>query len=470
MSRPISTSTRATTWLRRTLPGSNAQLVALLATLFGTLCRAMQSVRRGAMTTTGPIPTAVDRTVAAAFLAVMVVERTDAASRIGARMPLAILLSVAIAGPIAVRRSAPLAAYVVGSAALSVEALFVLPSPLSPYANLIGLYSLGLHGTRGRARLGPVVVLLGMVAYFSGSAHTYPVIPAGALFVWLLSWSLGYGAARRQEERETARRLLRHQAVAEERARIARELHDLVGHTLNVMLVQAGAARRLLGRDPEQSRELLTGMEHTGREALDELDRVLGLLRHGSPTHPSETVTSPLRPAAAGAAAPATTGTAPAPSPTQSPTPAPPPAPAPTQAHAPPNAPLDEPNMQPGLSELSRLTARMEQAGIRVTARIDPAVRQVPRSIDMSAYRIVQEALTNTLKHGQAESAEVIVRRDGRVIDIEVRDDGSGAVGGYTPGRGLLGIAERASMFGGSVEHEGGERGGFRLHAVLPIP
>ncbi|MFI9273532.1 sensor histidine kinase [Kitasatospora sp. NPDC052896] len=381
----------------------------------------------------------VDRALAAVFLAAMLVERVGAAPRIGARMPVAVALSVVVAGALALRRTAPLTSYLVGSAALSAEALFVLPSPVSPYANLVGLYSLGLYATRGRARLAPVIVLLGIAAYFTGAARTYPVIPAGVLFIWLLAWAFGYGTARRQEEREAARRQLRQRVVDAERARIARELHDLVGHTLNVMLVQAGAARRLIDRDPRQTRELLSGMEHTGREALEELDRVLGLLRRGGPASPGAAV----------ADGPSPSGRPPG---------------------AESDAAADGPSLQPGLGEVARLVGRMEQAGIRVTARIDPAARRLPRSIDMSAYRIVQEALTNTVKHGRANRAEVTVRRDGDVLDIEVLDDGLGASGGYVPGRGLLGIAERVSMFGGSVEHRGGERGGFRLHAVLPIP
>ncbi|WP_433351952.1 sensor histidine kinase [Microtetraspora malaysiensis] len=357
-----------------------------------------------------PSTAVLDLALAAAFLAAMLVERLDAAARIGDRMPAALALSVLIAGALAAHRRLPLAAYLVGSAALSAEALFIAPSPVTPYANLLGLYSLGLRGTRAQARLGPVIVLLGMVAYFSGPTHTYQMVPAAVLFVWLLAWALGYGWARRQEEQEAARRVLRNQVIADERVRIARELHDLVGHTLNVLLVQTGAARLLLDRDPEQTRGLLGTMEHTGRQALEELDRVLGLLRQ------------------------------------------------------------EEPGLQPGLAQLASLTERMEQAGIRVTARIDPAVHQVPRPLDLSAYRIVQEALTNTVKHGRAARAEVSVHCDGDVLDVEIRDDGVGVAGGYVPGRGLRGIAERVREFGGSVEHGAGERGGFRLHAVLPIP
>ncbi|MEV0191503.1 sensor histidine kinase [Kitasatospora purpeofusca] len=365
-----------------------------------------------------------DLVLAGGFLLLMAVERTGEADRLHGGLPLALALSAAVAGPLAVRRTRPLAGYLVGAAALSLEALFVLPSTVSPYADLVGLYSLGLYAPRRRAWFGPFAALLGMAAYFADLGHDYPVIPAGVLFLWLLGWAVGYGTARRAEEREAARRRLRSEVVAEERARLARELHDSVGHTLNVVLVQAGAARRLLDRDPERTRELLSGMEHTGRDALDDLDRVLGLLRreggHGEDAE----------------------GAAP----------------------------------QPGLGDLERLAGRLGGAGPRVRVRIDPAARRVPRSLDVSAYRIVQEALTNTVKHSGARTVEVTVRCAGGRLAVEVCDDGRGAPAGYTPGRGLLGVAERVSMLGGRVEHgpirSGGPAGpgGFRLRAELPVP
>jgi signal transduction histidine kinase len=188
----------------------------------------------------------------------------------------------------------------------------------------------------------------------------------------------------------------------------------------------------VLDRDPAKTREILTSLEHTGRQALTELDRMLGLLRRDGP----------LAPDGSGAAArPGDPGTG-----------------------------LDEADLTvPGIAELPRLARRMAEAGIAVTLRIDPPAPQVARSVDLSAYRIVQEALTNTLKHGDARSASVTVRLDGRTVDIEVRDDGRGAPAGYLPGRGLLGIAERVSAFGGSLQHGDGD-GGFRLRAVLPTP
>ncbi|WP_344337336.1 sensor histidine kinase [Kitasatospora putterlickiae] len=358
-----------------------------------------------------------DAALAGVFLLVMAVERIGAAGDLHGGLPVALVLSAAVAAPLAVRRTRPLAGYLVGAAALSAEALFVLPSPVSPYADLVGLYSLGLYAPRRRAWVGPFAALLGMAAYFADLGRAYPVIPTGVLFLWLLGWAFGYGTARRGEQREAARLLLHREVVAEERARLARELHDSVGHTLNVVLVQAGAARRLLDREPERTRELLSGMEHTGREALDDLDRVLGLLRRGAGDWDAD-------------------GAAP----------------------------------QPGVADLERLAERLGRTGLKVRLRIDPAARRVPRSLDVSAYRIVQEALTNTVKHAGARSVGVTVRRTAGRLAVEVCDDGRGVPAGYAPGRGLLGVAERVSVLGGRVEHGPGEPGGFRLRAELPVP
>ncbi|MFI5527796.1 sensor histidine kinase [Kitasatospora sp. NPDC051853] len=364
----------------------------------------------------------LDLLLAAAFLAAMLTERLSAAPELGDRLPLAVLLSTVQAAAVAARRSTPLSAYLAATAALSAESLWVLSSPVAPYANIVGLHALGLHGTRARAWAGPFIALAGMAGYFTGSegARAYPAIPAGVLFLWLLGWAIGYGTARRLEEREAARARLHRDAVSGERARMARELHDLVGHTVNVMLVQAGAARRLLEREPERTRTVLTELEQTGRDALDELDRVLAALRHEPEREPEREP--------------------------------------------------DDPSGRPGLADLGRLTGRMDRAGLTVGLRLEPgAAARLPRSIDVSAYRIVQEALTNTVKHGRAASADVSVRRLGDRLEIEVSDDGRGPAEGYVPGRGLIGISERVSMLGGSVEHGGGDRGGFRLHAVLPV-
>jgi signal transduction histidine kinase len=112
----------------------------------------------------------------------------------------------------------------------------------------------------------------------------------------------------------------------------------------------------------------------------------------------------------------------------------------------------------------------MTSAGLRVDLEVGPDVQPLPGSLDLTVHRIVQEALTNALKHGQARAASVVVRRAESALDVEVRDDGRGAAAGYAPGRGLLGMRERAALFGGSVEHGPGGREGFRVHVRLPVP
>jgi signal transduction histidine kinase len=355
---------------------------------------------------------AADGTLAGVAVATMVSERLTTTPSLGARLPPAVALAAVIGGSLALRRRLPVTSYAVGTAALAVEALWLTPGGLSSLANLIGLYSAGHYATPRRALWGPVIMLPGIAAYFAGEETAVPpAVPASVVFVWLLTWAVGYAGARRRERQEGDRRLMHRDAVLDERHRIARELHDLIGHTMSVMLVRTGAARVVLDRDPDKAREILAGVERTGREALDELDRVLGVLRRDDTT-----------------------------------------------------------DLQPGLAELPRLVERTAETGMTVTVRVDPPQPQLPGSIDLSAYRIVQEALTNAFRHGRAASAAVSVRCDGPRVEVEVTDDGNGPPPGYQPGRGLLGIAERVAVFGGTIEHGSGDQGGFRVRAVLPLP
>ena len=354
----------------------------------------------------------VDAALAGIVVAAMVSGRLAATPPPGARLPGAVALAAIIGGSLAFRRRLPVTSYAVGSAALAAEALWLGPRDLSETANLIGLLSVGQYATPRRALWGPVIMVPGVAAYFAGErAAVPPALPAAVVFGWLLAWAAGYAAARRRERQEGDRRLMRRDAVLDERHRIARELHDLIGHTMSVMLVRTGAARVVLDRDPDQAREILAGVERTGREALDELDRVLAVLRRD-----------------------------------------------------------DGGDLQPGLAELPRLVARTAEAGMTVTVRVDPPEPRLPGSIDLSAYRIVQEALTNAIRHGRAASAAVLVRCSGHRVDVEVTDDGAGPPPGYQPGRGLLGIGERVAVFGGTIEHGRGAGGGFRVRAVLPLP
>jgi signal transduction histidine kinase len=362
----------------------------------------------------------VDGALAAIFLAVVAAERIEASLDDGRTTLIAAALTLVLAGSLALRRRFPLTALLASTAALCTGSLLHVDSAVAPIANQVSVYSAGLYATRNRARWVPLIAVAGVGIYFVGTRPTSLFDPAGVLFVWLATWAIGYSTARRREEQERARRAIRHQVVAEERTRMARELHDVIGHTVNLLVVQAGAARLMLDRDPTMTRDLLTGMEQTGREALAELDRALGTLRAQSPA---------------------------------------------------PDAALDaaEPLPSPGLAHLPALVDRLGDSGVDVTLSLDSAIR-LPRTLDLSAYRIVQEALTNALKHAAPCSATVDVHQDGGAVVVEVSDDGPGMTDGHVPGRGLLGIAERVSLCGGVLEHGGGDKGGFTVRAVLPLP
>jgi signal transduction histidine kinase len=220
-------------------------------------------------------------------------------------------------------------------------------------------------------------------------------------------------AAARAEAAERAREEEARAAVAEERARIARELHDVVGHSVSVMTVQAAAARRLLLPEQEREREALLVVEQTGREALAEMRRLVGVLR---------------RPEEAPALAP-----------------------------------------QPSLQHVDKLVAQTREAGLPVELRIEGEPVPLPAGVDLTAYRLVQEGLTNAVKHARADHAEVLVRYADGDVEITVSDDGRGGGDGDGSGHGLVGMRERVSVYGGDLEAGPRNGGGFVLRARLPV-
>jgi len=258
-------------------------------------------------------------------------------------------------------------------------------------------------------------------------AHNDPRGGAGNFvftsIVFAIAWTIGFAvsikfheadearerAARAEREREVRARL----AVSDERARIARELHDVVGHSVSVMTVQASAARRLLRPQQEKEREALLVVEQTGREALAEMRRMVGVLR---------------RPEEAPALAP-----------------------------------------QPSLEQIERLVEQTREAGLPVELRIEGEPVQLAAGIDLTAYRLVQEGLTNTLKHARARQAEVVVSYGDGHVELTVSDDGLGGGGGGGSGHGLVGMRERVSVYGGELEAGPRADGGYRLRARLPV-
>jgi signal transduction histidine kinase len=212
-----------------------------------------------------------------------------------------------------------------------------------------------------------------------------------------------------EREREAAARI----AVAEERARIARELHDIVAHAMSVMVLQVGAVRHKLPKGRDEEREALAAVEQAGRTALAEMRRLLGAMR-------SEGDGVELAP-------------------------------------------------QPGLEVLDTLVEDVRRAGLPVRLHVDGEPLPLPRAIDLSAYRIVQEGLTNALKHGHASCADVTVRYRPDEVELEVADDGDGPAMTNGHGHGLVGIGERVTIFGGDMHAGAAAGGGFVLSARLPV-
>ncbi|MGW2291065.1 sensor histidine kinase [Streptomyces phaeochromogenes] len=332
----------------------------------------------------------------------------------------ALLLFTVAGAALYLRRRRPVAV-------LCVALVAWLPTLGSSYSTLggiviVALYSVGRHDDDNR--WGPLGVGTAVVVLtIDGLLLSTPWEDIGFGYVvmfgaWYLGRRLRLRAGRaariRQEQAAEARRI-----VAEERTHIARELHDVVAHRVSMMTVQAGAARMVAAEDPQGALEAMAAVEEAGRQALDELRHLLGVLR--------------------------------------------------------PNAERDGLGPQPGLADLPRLVAEVREAGldVSVTGGIqDP----LPARVDLSAYRIVQEALTNVLKHsGPQTRTEVRLRADGDGITIVVLDDGLGtavrsvsAAHEGLPGHGIVGMRERALLLGGSLDAQPRPGGGFRLTARLP--
>jgi signal transduction histidine kinase len=338
-----------------------------------------------------------------------------------------ILAILAITLPLLFRRRFPFGAPVaVGSAlALSsfVDGRLVPNGLITVLFGITAFVLMGMLRDRNQALAG-LAFGIGVVAIV---AHNDPRAGVGNFvfvsIVFSIAWLIGllvsrtFHEAERARERaaraERAREERARLAVSDERARIARELHDVVGHSVSVMTVQASAARRLLRPQQEKEREALLVVEKTGREAMAEMRRMVGVLR---------------RPEEAPALAP-----------------------------------------QPSLEQIETLVEHTREAGLPVDLRIEGEPVQLPPGVDLTAYRLVQEALTNTMKHARASSAEVVVRYGDGDVELTISDDGVGGADGDSGGHGLVGMRERVSVYGGELEAGPRADGGFRLRARLPI-
>jgi signal transduction histidine kinase len=334
---------------------------------------------------------------------------------------------LAIVLPLLARRRFPFGApAAVGVAAAATSFIDKTVVPFDGVAFMVGCAALFLVGSlRDRAQaVAGLAVAEGVLAIVVHNAPTGGVgnFIVGSI-IFTIVWAFAFGVGRKSVEADEAKgRAVRAErereeraraAVAEERARIARELHDVVGHSVSVMTVQASGVRRLLHPEQEREREALLVVERTGREALAEMRRMVGVLR---------------RPEEAPALAP-----------------------------------------QPSLVHVERLVDQAREAGLPVELRIQGDAIQLPAGVDLTAYRLVQEGLTNALKHARATRADVLVAyRDGE-IEVTVSDNGRGVGNGDGGGHGLVGMRERVSVYGGELDAGPQPTGGYRLRARLPV-
>jgi signal transduction histidine kinase len=332
--------------------------------------------------------------------------------------------------PLAARRRFPGAVLGISVASgLAFAAIGLPPFFLGP-AILVAVYSVAAYGSRWVALAGLAVAEVGLVAVqltpVKHDALTVVVFMGILAVAWLLGqFAHNYRAyAARLEERtaelEQAREELARRAVAEERLRLARELHDVVAHAMSVIAVQSGVGAHVADSQPEEVGKALAAIEATSRAALTELRRLLGVLRQDS------------------------------------------------------DEPQGDLSPVPGLADLDSLLAEVTNAGLAVRLRVEGTPSPLPAGVDLSAYRIVQEALTNVVKHAGPAQAQVMIRYRDRDLTVEVTDDGRGVAApagddrGGT-GHGLIGMRERVAAFGGELEIGPCPGGGFRVAARLPL-
>jgi signal transduction histidine kinase len=328
--------------------------------------------------------------------------------------------------PLALRRVAPLVSVIAVMGAMVGLEYFEFEFGVLVLAMIVAIFSAGAYSRSTRESLaGLVAGLVWAVLSWLRSVNQddlWIFFIVGMLGgIWLVGDTLRRRTARVVEleahaaDLERDREEASHQAVAEERARIARELHDVIAHSVSVMVVQAAAARRILDTQPEAARTSLEAIETTGREALAEMRRLLGVMRRED--------------AADDAKAP-----------------------------------------QPGLGRLEALVDDVRAAGLPVDLRIEGTAVALPPGVDVSAYRVVQEALTNALRHAGGAHVSVVVRYRAEDVEVEVSDDGHGAPGKPVDGgRGLVGMRERVALFHGDLEAGPRPGGGFAVRARLPI-
>jgi signal transduction histidine kinase len=368
-----------------------------------------------------------DSTLALILTVIAVGSTVVSRTRYGFAVPvLAAVVTLFTTVPIALRRYRPLG--VLAVTVIAETALLIFrPGAGAPVGVIVALYTVAAYCERRvsirAAALAALPITVAVIV--NNGARTGQVIPELAVFA--IAWVVGDNMRTRRaylgELEERAARLEREReekadrAVIEERARIARELHDVIAHNVSVMVVQAAAGEDVFDEDPGQARESLAAVASTGRAALTELRRLLGVIRaeddRGDP------------------------------------------------AYAP----------QPGLERIDELIGQVRETGLPVELSVLGEARPLPEGVGLCAYRIVQEALTNTLKHAHASTAQVQLRYVADALELQVLDDGPGttSLNGETDGQGLIGMRERVALFGGELTAGRRSGRGYEVRARLPL-
>ncbi|MCK2215220.1 histidine kinase [Actinomadura sp. ATCC 31491] len=359
-----------------------------------------------------------------------------ARSEQGPPPPLVILTAL----PLAVRRRYPLAVFwTVVLAALATHEAATWITVLAGAVAAYGALAYSRHRPAAAGGLAAAAVLTGVVfqdvvpALPSWLGPVVVLAGAGGLAVAVRFWQGRLRAGRdRLDALQRAQAQATRAAVDEERARIAAELHDIVTHNVSVMVIQAGAARKVMDAEPAESKQALLAIEAGGRAAMSELRHVMGLLA----TENEAIKNGALRDEA-------------------------------TQNRPPDTQDALAP--QPGLDQLDALVTRVRAAGIPVDVELSLPPDPLPAGIDLAAYRVVQEALTNTIKHAAGAAASVSIRHEDDRLEIEVTDTGGTRRGPSHPGgRGLIGLRERLAVYGGTLNAGHTPAGGYRILARVP--
>ena len=332
------------------------------------------------------------------------------------RLPAA-LLGATVTAAVAVRRLYPATVgLMAGFVAALISAVWGPPSLVCwGIAWICCMYGLAVWATQRHFAFGMAAITLATVASAAGPVSLPNALQFGVitLVVMVLVRRVVGDRERRAQLAERERDLAAREAVVQERARIARELHDAIAHNVSMMVVQAGAERRVLDGDNGSTREVLQTIERIGRGALTEMRRLVGMLRSDAD--------DPLAP-------------------------------------------------QPGLDDLPALVGQVREAGLPVELYVDGERRELAVGIELSAYRIVQEALTNALKHAGEAHASVRVYYGADSLELEIVDDGGGAIAPVSSGgHGLVGMRERVALYGGRLDAGGRPSGGFAVRVLLPI-